>query len=70
MRDMADQLETRSKELADKVRDYADLVEKVRRERDRLQNAETLLSAKQEEIQRLAAQTTAPTQTAEQGELL
>ncbi|MFC6199374.1 murein hydrolase activator EnvC family protein [Ponticaulis profundi] len=55
MRDMADQLEIRSEKLAENVRSYADLLEKTRKEKDRLDTAEKLLSAKKDEIERLAA---------------
>lgn len=55
MRDMADALEARSKELAAKVQDYANLSLSVRKEKDRLDAAEARLKEKQIEIQTLAA---------------
>ena len=55
MRDMADALEDRSQELADDIREYADLLESVQREKDLLEKEETLLSSKRQEIAKLAA---------------
>ena len=55
MRDLADQLEIRSTELAAKVREYATLAEKVEKEKARLDTAEERLSEKNSEIQQLAA---------------
>ncbi len=55
MRDVADQLEDRSKELAEKVRTYADLSVEVQKEKDELGSAEARLAEKEQEIRKLAA---------------
>lgn len=55
MRDVADRLEERSEDLAEKIREYADLTEKVQKEKDKLSDAEDRLSEKEQEIQKLAA---------------
>lgn len=55
MRDMADQLELRAESLSKDVRRYADLLDDVEKEQQKLNAAEDVLQEKRDEIQRLAA---------------
>lgn len=55
MRDMADDLEARSKTLAAEIRKYADLLEAVERENELLSVEENILAEKRQEIAELAA---------------
>ena len=55
MRDVADQLKLRSASLSVKIAEYADLIDKVQKEKTELTAAEKKLAEKREEIQKLAA---------------
>ncbi|MAP93457.1 MAG: hypothetical protein CMK07_00755 [Ponticaulis sp.] len=55
MRDLADSLETRSVKLSEEIRQYADLLDAVAKEQERLDKEELVLSENQKEIQQLAA---------------
>ncbi|MAK61659.1 MAG: hypothetical protein CMK09_11825 [Ponticaulis sp.] len=55
MRDMADDLEARSKTLATEIRQYADLLDAVERENVLLSAEEDILAEKRQEITELAA---------------
>ena len=55
MRDVADQLELRAESLSRDVRRYADLLDDVEHEQEKLNTAENVLQEKRDEIQRLAA---------------
>ena len=55
MRDMADALEGRSKQLAEDIREYAALLEKVEKEQSLLDKEESVLAEKRKEIAELAA---------------
>lgn len=55
MRDMADELEGRSKTLAAQIREYAELLDAVEKEKSLLAKEENVLSEKRQEIAELAA---------------
>ncbi|HBJ92501.1 MAG TPA: hypothetical protein DDZ43_06465, partial [Hyphomonadaceae bacterium] len=55
MRDLADDLEDRSATLAASIREYADLLDAVRRQQERLDVEEEVLAENQREIEQLVA---------------
>ena len=55
MRDLADDLEDRSATLAASIREYADLLDAVRRQQERLDAEEEVLAENQREIEQLVA---------------
>ena len=55
MRDMADELEGRSKQLSLQIREYADLLDAVEKEKTLLSREEDVLAEKRQEIAKLAA---------------